>query len=200
MIREQVVIEALVGARQRSISARRREISAACAQAQFRNTSVAGPSPDLNHTSHGIGPIQRALSAANELQASSLVQRKGAEVESPTRLVDRDPIDNDFVVSRLAAADEQGGERAALSRGIDDSTRQKAHCVRSRGRIHGRELLGGQRIHVSSGRFARDWSARGGYHHGFGCGCETQLDSHFALGGNIEGFCGKARGENSDPE
>ena len=107
LVAEQVVVEAAIGAGERCISVRRAQVSAVRAETQFGNGRAAGAGKDLHHAGHGVGAVERALRAANELQTVRSGQGKHAEVEDSAGIVDGNTVHNHFVVGGLAAAHEQ---------------------------------------------------------------------------------------------
>src|SRR5208283_5312713 len=64
LIAEKIVVEAAERAGHGRIAIGRAEIPSIGAEAQFGDGSAAGSRPDLHHTGHGVGSVERALHAA----------------------------------------------------------------------------------------------------------------------------------------
>jgi hypothetical protein len=107
LIAEEVVVEGSVRACQRQVSVRRIKIAAIGAETQFRNRCAAGTSPRLHHAGHGVGTIERTLRPAHEFEPIGFRQGNNPEIERSAGFVDGNSVDNDFVIARIAAADEQ---------------------------------------------------------------------------------------------
>src|SRR3954470_11699739 len=71
---------------------------------------MAGAAPELHQAGHCIRAIEGALRAARELKAIDLLQRQYAEVKCASRFVHGHAVNQHFVVTRVAAADKEGGE------------------------------------------------------------------------------------------
>src|SRR5579864_487222 len=104
---EQVVVETAASAGKRGVSFGGCEISAVRTEGKFGDGSGAGARPNLHDAGHSFGAVECALRPAYKLQAIGLIQRQRAEVESPSGFVNRDSVDNHFVVARFSAAHEQ---------------------------------------------------------------------------------------------
>src|SRR5208282_1641249 len=104
---EEVIVEASVGARQSRVTVGRSKISPIGAKAEFGDWNASSTRPHLYDAGHGIGAVQSALSASHKFQAIRLRQGQSAEVKRLARYVDRNPIDNHFVVSGFAAANKE---------------------------------------------------------------------------------------------
>ena len=173
-----------------------REVSAIGAEAEFRGTSAAGAGKDLNHAGHGIGAVECALCAAEKLHAVGFGERKRAEVESSSGLVDGDAIDHHFVVIGLATAHEKGRQASALAGGIHHGAREKADSIVSGCGLHGFELPAFQSGNVGTGFFGECWSSGRGHHNGLRRWGEMQMDGDdIGMGGDVFGLGRKTRSQ-----
>ena len=174
------------------------EISSVGAEAKFGNLRGAVAGPDLDDAGHGVGAVERALGAADKLHAIGLIQRESAEVEGASGFVDGDAVDDDFVVARFTAADEERGQASALAGSVDDRAGKKTDGVAGGGGSRGCQLRSAERVDVGAGGFAGDWGAGRADDYRFRRGRETKLDGEFRLGGNVESLGREAGSENLD--
>ncbi len=130
----------------------------------------------LNDAGHRVGAVERALRAANKLQAIGSAEGHDAEVKGSSGIVDGNSVDDDFVVAGIAATNEERGLAAALSDGIDHGAGQKANGFGGGDRLHGCELIIFQGGGAGAGIFGGNGRASGGYDDGFGNARESKPD------------------------
>src|ERR1700723_1071384 len=129
LVGEGVVVEASAGTCEGCVTVGSSEISSVSAETEFWDWSAAGARPDLYDAGHGIGAIESALGSADKFETIGLLQGESAEIECAAGLVDGDAVDDHFVVSGVAAADEERRYSAALTGSIHYCARQETHCV-----------------------------------------------------------------------
>src|SRR5258706_13352844 len=97
---------------------RRSEVAAISAEAKFRHGTRPVAGKDLHDARHRVGTIERALRAALKFDAIRFRERNAAEIEGAAGFVHGYTVDQNFVVTRVAAAHEQRSEPAPLARHI----------------------------------------------------------------------------------
>jgi len=80
----------------------------------------------LDDARHGVGTVERALSAASEFYPRVFGQADRAEVHGAAGVVHRHAVDQHLVVTGIATADEQRGQATALAGSIHDRAGQEA--------------------------------------------------------------------------
>src|ERR1700741_4558772 len=64
----------------------------------------------LNRAGHGVGTVESALGAADDLDLVDIVKRKAHVIEVAARFVGRSAVDEYFCVIRIAAIEKQRGQ------------------------------------------------------------------------------------------
>src|SRR4051794_18887061 len=90
------------------------------AKIKLRAARVACRGEEPHHTAHGVGAIDGAVGSAHELEAVSLLRGDNAEVKRPAGIVHAHAIDDHFVVTGIATANEERAERATSPTAVDD--------------------------------------------------------------------------------
>ena len=94
------------------------------------------PSADqLNDACHCVASEQRGLGATDNLNAFDEISRQVAEVERAARLVQRNAVEQHFVVAAFTTADEQRRHVADSARSHDSDTRRAAQQFGDHGDI-----------------------------------------------------------------
>ena len=98
-------------------------------QLEARVRSCAAMGEDLEEPRHGVGTVERALGAADQLDSRQVVGRQVSEVEGPARVVRRDAIDQHLGVVGLSAPHEERGHSATACRLHDRGSRRRAKDI-----------------------------------------------------------------------
>ena len=84
------------------------------------------------------------MRAPHELQSFGFGQWENAEIKSATGFIDGNAVDDDFVVTRIAASHEERGQASTAALRVNDGAGQKAKNLVSRHWLHHCELGGAE--------------------------------------------------------
>ena len=119
-------------ARRRAARARVEQRLAAAFERGRCGRRSALPRRHLHDAADGVAAEQRALRPAHGLDLRDVAERQQREVEAAAERVHLQAVDEDERVVGLAAAREDGGQRAATARARDGESRQSTEGVGDR--------------------------------------------------------------------
>src|SRR6266576_5205308 len=105
------------------------EVSTIGAETKFRHRSCAIAGEYLHDAGHRVGAVQRALQSALKLYPISFNKWNSAEIKGATGFVYGHAVNQNLVVARVAATDEERSEAAALPGYVDDRSGKKSQGV-----------------------------------------------------------------------
>ena len=142
--------------------------------------SIRPPRHELYDTRHRVRSEERRVRTADDFDLREIVGGEVAEVEDAARLVERDAVEQDFVVVALTAAHEQRRQRTGAAGAQDHHARRRSQEIRDERDLSMRQIVGGERRHARADLIRGRLGPRRADDHRFVNGCDTENDSNGA--------------------